>query len=99
MKSRITHIGQSLVIRIPKRLLEQAGIREEVTVEKQGNSLIIRPASKPRQGWAESFRKMAENGDDRLIDNSSRLQSDWDTNGNGSALMLFNKSLTDHNGG
>ena len=78
MKTRITQIGNSLLNHIPKRLLKQAGIREKITVEKQGNALIIRSASKPRQGWAESFRKMAENGDDRLLDNSALLQSDWD---------------------
>lgn len=78
MKTRITQIGQSLVIRIPERLLAQAGIREDVTVEKQGNALIIRSATKPRKGWAESFRRMAENGDDRMVDNCGYLQSDWD---------------------
>ena len=37
--------------------------------------------SKPRQGWAEAFRQMAERGDDRLLDEPTPTawdEEEWD---------------------
>ena len=68
MKARIVRIGNSQGIRIPKPLLEQSGLREEVELEVQHNQIIIRPAEKRRQGWDAAFQAMAKNGDDALLD-------------------------------
>lgn len=58
MKTRIVRIGNSQGIRIPKSLLEQTGLRGEVEISAQDDSLIIRPARQPRTGWAAAFREM-----------------------------------------
>jgi antitoxin MazE len=68
VKTRIVRMGNSQGIRIPKLLIEQAGLGEEVQVEVESDHLVIRPLRKPRQGWDEQFRRMAENGDDTLLD-------------------------------
>lgn len=68
VRTRIIKIGNSRGIRIPKALLEHAGLREEVELEAQQNQVVIRAAGKPRQGWEEAFRAMAEHGDDQLVD-------------------------------
>ena len=68
MKARIVRIGNSQGIRIPKRLMAQVGLRGEVEIAVNGKSLIIRAAEHPRAGWAEAFRRMAENGDDVLLE-------------------------------
>jgi antitoxin MazE len=78
MKTRIIRIGNSQGIRIPKLYLQQAGLDEEVELDVQDNEIVIRSASHPRKGWAEAFSKMAEHGDDRLLDENSRNQSRWD---------------------
>jgi antitoxin MazE len=70
MKTRIVRIGNSRGVRLPKPLLEQTGLPDEVEVEAQGNQLIIRPLRAPRAGWAEAFAAMGEAGDDRLLDRS-----------------------------
>lgn len=77
MKTRIVRIGNSQGIRIPKALLEQTGLRGEVEITAQDGSLVIRRARKPREGWAESFREMAERGDDALLDDPLP-QNRWD---------------------
>jgi antitoxin MazE len=64
MKTRIIRIGNSQGIRIPKPLLEQTGLRDEVELSVQDDALIIRPARTPRAGWADAFREMARRGDD-----------------------------------
>lgn len=50
IRTRIVKIGNSQGIRIPKLLLEQSGIDEEVEIEIQDSYLIIRPASQSRKG-------------------------------------------------
>jgi len=78
MKARIVQIGNSKGIRIPKPLIEQTGLGDEVTIEAEGNRLVIRAARRPRQGWAEAFQAMAAAGDDRLLDSEGATSSAWD---------------------
>ena len=78
MKTRIVRIGNSQGIRIPKPLLEQTGLRGEVEISAQDDSLIIRPARQPRTGWAAAFREMARRGDDALLDDPAPSLSTWD---------------------
>ena len=68
MKTYVIRIGNARGIRIPKTLLEQCQLRDEVEIEVQDNRLIIRPVAKPRSGWADPFRRMHELGDDVLLD-------------------------------
>ena len=68
VKTRIVRIGNSRGVRLPKPLLDQTGLPDEVEVEAQGNQLIIRPARAPRAGWDDAFASMAAEGDDRLLD-------------------------------
>ena len=78
MRARIVKIGNSQGIRIPKPLLEQSGIMEDVIIEVENNQIIVRPISKPREGWDEAFRDMAENDDDLLIDSQAPILHSWD---------------------
>jgi antitoxin MazE len=70
MKSRIIKIGNSQGVRIPKVLLEEAGLSDDVELGVEGNSITIRPISRARNGWAAAFAEMAERRDDELIDAS-----------------------------
>ena len=78
MRARIVKIGNSQGIRIPKPLLEQLKINEDVDIEIENNQIIIRPVSNPRAGWNEAFQKMAENGDDVLIEGEPTITHSWD---------------------
>ncbi len=69
MKVKIVKIGNSKGIRIPKVLLRQTGIDDEVNLEVKDDQIILRPLKESiRKGWDNSFRKMADEGDDKLID-------------------------------
>ncbi len=48
MKARIVRIGNSQGIRIPKPLLEEAGLPDEVELEVEGDCLVVRAAGRPR---------------------------------------------------
>ena len=69
MKVKIVKIGNSKGIRIPKVLLRQTGIDDEVNLEVEDSQIILRPITKSvRNGWHILFRKMAELNDDQLLD-------------------------------
>ena len=77
MKTHLIQIGNSRGIRLSKALLEQAQLGEELEVSAEDSQIIIRSASKPRQGWEETFRAMAWRGDDHLLESSS-IPTEWD---------------------
>lgn len=78
MKLKIVSIGNSRGVRIPKPLLEQAGIENEVEIEVDGNTLVLRSVKKaPRRGWSQAFAQMAEHGDNQLLD-TDRMSTSWE---------------------
>jgi len=69
MKSQIIQIGNSQGIRLPKVLLEESRITGDVDLELHPDGILIRNAQKPRAGWDQQFKAMAENEDDEMLDN------------------------------
>lgn len=78
MRVRIVKIGNSQGIRIPKPLLEQTGIMDDVELEVEQNQIIIRPVSNPRSGWDDAFKAMADSGDDIIMDKADNISHSWD---------------------
>lgn len=77
IKTRIIKIGNSRGVRIPKLLLEQANLGEEVEIELQEDQIVIRPFRPARFKWEEQFKDMAESGEDKLLDEELVLTT-WD---------------------
>ena len=79
MKTRIIAIGNSQGIRIPKPLLAQCNLsdQDEVELIVEGDRIIIKPLSQPRQGWEQSMQAMATAEDDHLLIDSL-LPTEWD---------------------
>jgi len=76
MKSKLVQIGNSKGIRLPKAIIEQYDLESIIEIELQEEGLFLRASRRPRAGWGESFKLMAESGDDVLLDDS--LRNDWD---------------------
>ena len=55
MKTKLVQIGNSKGVRIPKALIERAGINGNVDMEVLGNSIILR-SKKPLAGWEDAFK-------------------------------------------
>lgn len=66
--TRIVRIGNSRGIRVPKALLEQAQLPEEVELQAEPGRIVVRGVRRTREGWADAARSMHEQGDDRLLD-------------------------------
>ena len=67
-KTRIVRIGNSRGIRVPKLLLEEAGLPEEVELRAEPGRLVVSAATRPRAGWASKARSLHRRGDDAPLD-------------------------------
>ncbi len=68
MKTKIIRIGNSRGVRIPKPLLEQAGLADQVILRVIDDGIVIEPADKPRASWAEAASVLHGRGEDGLLD-------------------------------
>ncbi len=78
VKTRIVKIGNSQGIRIPKVLLEQSNLFDEVELELESDRIVVRPVRTARQGWDNAFQTMYQQGDDQLLDGEALALSTWD---------------------
>ena len=79
-RTRIIRIGNSRGIRVPRALLQQARLPEEVELQAHPGRLIVRAVRRPRAGWAEAARRMREHDDDEPLDAPTPTrfdQNDW----------------------
>jgi antitoxin MazE len=68
MKTKLIRIGNSRGLRIPKPLLEQAGLHDEVELEVVRSGIIIRGVDAPRTGWAAAAERMRQRNEAELLD-------------------------------
>ena len=76
MRSRLIKIGNSRGVCLAKPMLEEAGLTDAVEIHVRGRSIVITPAAKVREGWAEHARLGALRGDDRLLDTPAPTKFD-----------------------
>ena len=69
MEISVIKIGNSKGIRLSKTLLDKYNIQDTVEVILEKGQIVIKPLSRPRKGWEKAFKRMSENGDDRLLIN------------------------------
>ena len=78
MEVKITKIGNSQGIIIPKAIIEQCGLTDKVCLEVKDNHLIISPlVENPRQGWEEAIIAAGVDEDDELL-MGDYLPHSWD---------------------
>ena len=79
-KTRIVRIGNSRGIRVPKTLLEQAALPDEVELRAEPGRIVVTGVSRARAGWAAKAREMHHRADDPLLDELAPTrfdQSEW----------------------
>jgi antitoxin MazE len=79
MKTKLIRIGNSQGVRIPKPIIEEIGLSEEIEMILKDNQIILRSSEETRKDWDHAFEKMAEEYDDGLLDQEEIEQpSQWD---------------------
>ena len=82
MKVSVINIGNSKGIRIPKSVLSQCHIDDEVDMEVKNSEIILKPLKKvPRNNWESQFLKEVKNiGKSEIFIPDSNLSEirDWE---------------------
>lgn len=60
MEANVINVGNSKGIIIPAKLLKMIGLGNIVNVDIEEGKLIISPANKPREGWADMIKEEIE---------------------------------------
>lgn len=71
--AKLTKIGNSRGVRLPKTLIELAGLKDDVELTASEGQIIIANQHKPREGWAEVYKAAAARGDLKL----TREDQEW----------------------
>jgi antitoxin MazE len=68
VRARIVSIGNSQGIRIPKPLLDHAGLEGDVELHAERGRIVIAAVRRARAGWAEAAAEAHARGEDGLIE-------------------------------
>jgi antitoxin MazE len=68
MKARLVRIGNSRGVRLPKPLIEEAGLEDDVELLVREGAIVIASAQRPRTGWAAAAQRLRHRDKDRLLD-------------------------------
>ncbi len=71
MLVNLIKIGNSKGIRLPKAIIDQLNLEDQLDLEVENEAIVIRPAKQPRSGWAGAAAQCHNAGEDSL--------DDWDT--------------------
>jgi antitoxin MazE len=79
MRTKLVAIGNSKGVRLPKAVIEQCALGDDIELEIRGQQIILRAAGRPRAGWDEAFAEMARRGDDALLDEATvHSATEWE---------------------
>ena len=82
MRTRLIRIGNSRGVRIPKALVEAAGLDASLRMRVVDTGLLLeRVKDNPRAGWAEAARELEARGDGGLLDDPIPTvfdESEWE---------------------
>lgn len=68
VKARLIRIGNSRGVRLPKAVIAQVGLADEVDIDVHDGAVVIRPARRAREGWAEAARRIVAHREDQSLD-------------------------------
>lgn len=69
MELPVINIGNSKGIRLSKTILEQYNIGDTIELFLEKGHIVLKPKLQPRKNWEKAFKKMHDNGDDKLLIN------------------------------
>jgi antitoxin MazE len=78
MKTRLVSMGNSRGVRLPKPLIEQVGLVDEVEISVENGAIVIAPLRALRSGWGEAAARLRAESSDGLIDPPVRSRFDED---------------------
>ena len=71
MKTKLIKIGNSLGVRLPKNVIEECGLKEELNLVVRQGAVVITPLIPPRLGWKELVA-------DELAKHPVKAEGEWE---------------------
>ena len=68
METKLIRIGNSRGIRLPKPMIQQAGLGDDIELKVHNDSIIISSGRHTRSGWTDAARQAAGRSEDALLD-------------------------------
>jgi len=60
VRAKLVRIGNSRGVRLPKAMIEEAGLGDELEISVRKGEVVIARVKKVREGWAEDAKLMAK---------------------------------------
>jgi antitoxin MazE len=76
--AKLVRIGNSRGVRIPKSLIEQAGLTDEIQMTVRRGKVVLQPLRVRRAGWRASIRAALEKHGQRVDEDFLALPNDFD---------------------
>lgn len=78
MRASLVKIGNSRGVRLPKSVIEAAGLKGDLDLEVRDGAVVVRNAQTTRGGWAEAAAACRAAGEDALGDwGATNDDGDW----------------------
>ncbi|MDP2270625.1 MAG: AbrB/MazE/SpoVT family DNA-binding domain-containing protein [Archangium sp.] len=78
MLIQLVKIGNSRGVRLPRAVIEEAGLEDAVELRVQKGVITLKPVNATRAGWAEGARSCHEQGDDgALLSFANDFDAEW----------------------
>lgn len=77
MQVSLRKVGNSQAVIIPKAILLQLGLANQLEMEVQEDKIILSAPKNIRNGWAAAARQIAAQGDDELLDFPMDSEDEW----------------------
>ena len=58
MKAQLVRIGNSRGVRLPKAVIDEVGLTNEIDLRVENQCVVIAPVRSPRIGWADAARRL-----------------------------------------
>ncbi len=57
MRIKLTKIGNSWGVRLPKNIMTECGFQSEAELDVRHKMVILSPVAEPRDGWEDAVQK------------------------------------------
>ncbi|MGH7884427.1 MAG: AbrB/MazE/SpoVT family DNA-binding domain-containing protein [Thermodesulfobacteriota bacterium] len=74
MKAKLIDIGNSKGVRLPKSIIEQCELENQLNIEVINKKIIISKSNNPRDGWNEKFKDLGKES----LENNDFIQNKFD---------------------
>jgi antitoxin MazE len=81
METKLVKIGNSFGIRLPKSLIQQYDLSEDIEIDPIESGILIKSKKKARAGWEAQLTSAIDNGhtpDDEMLEGFADEETDGD---------------------